>query len=57
MILARGRGSVTIYLVVFFLTEALLVGISWLPFWVMIATVAIMAVAIAVLGTRTVTGG
>ena len=57
MILARGKNALTIYLIIAFLAECLLVGIGWLPFWVLIATVAIMAVAIALLGTRVVVGG
>jgi len=57
MILARGKNALTIYLIIAFLVECLLVGIGWLPFWILIATVAIMAVAIALLGTRVVVGG
>lgn len=57
MYLARGTRAVTIEIVMFFLAEALLVGIGWLPFWVMIATVAVMAIAIALLGTKVITGG
>jgi len=50
------KNSRTIHLIVLFLTECLLTGIGWLPFWVLIATVAMMAVAIAVLGVGAVTG-
>jgi len=57
MYFARGERAVTIEIVMLFLAESLLVGIGWLPFWIMIATVAVMAVAIALLGTRTVVGG
>jgi len=55
--LARGRRGLMIELVLFFLTESFLIGIGWLPFWVMIATIAVMSLAIALLGTRIVTGG
>ena len=55
--LARGRRGLMIELVLFFLTESFLIGIGWLPFWVMIAAIATMALAIALLGTRIVTGG
>jgi len=34
---------------VIFLTECLLVGLGWLPYWVLVATVAVMAMAILVL--------
>jgi len=44
-------------ILMFFLTESLLVGIGWLPFWILIATVALLAFAIASLGTKAVTGG
>jgi hypothetical protein len=44
-------------ILLFFLTESLLVGIGWLPFWVLIATVAVLALAIASFGTKGVTGG
>lgn len=47
----------TIYFIMLFLAECLLVGIGWLPFWILIATVAVMAIAIALLGTRVVVGG
>lgn len=56
MYLSKGENP-TIYMIVAFLAECLLVGIGWLPFWVLIATVAIMAIAIALLGTRVVVGG
>ena len=55
MYLSRGKQTVPI-LVMLFLTEGLLVGITWLPFWVLIATVAVFALAIASLGTKVVTG-
>ena len=57
MYFARGSRAMAIELIVLFLTEALLVGIGWLPFWLLIATVAVMAIAFALLGTRIVTGG
>lgn len=57
MYLARGTRAITIEIVLLFLTESLLVGIGWLPFWVLIATVAAMSIAVATLGTRIVTGG
>ena len=56
MYLSRGSKSTILELVMLFLTECLLVGIGWMPFWVLIATVAVMAMAIAFLGTKLVTG-
>lgn len=55
IILTKGKSN-TVYLITFFLTEAFLVGIGWLAFWVLIATVALMAFAIASLGTNAVVG-
>ena len=56
MYLARGR-AITIQLIVVFLAEVLLIGMGWLPYWVLIATIAVMAIAVALLGTRVVVGG
>ena len=56
MLLARGKNVTTIYLIMILLGECLLVGLGWMPFWILIATVAMMAMAIATLGTKVVTG-
>lgn len=56
MYLAQGSRALSIEIVVLFLGECLLVGIGWLPFWILIATIAIMAVAVALLGTKVVVG-
>ncbi len=56
MYLSRGSKSTTIELVMLFLSMALLVGIGWLPFWILIATIAVMAMAVSLLGTKLVTG-
>lgn len=56
MYLARGNRAITIEIVMLFLCECLLVGIGWLPFWILIATVAVLAFAIASFGTKLVTG-
>jgi len=57
MYLNRGRRGLVIELFMFFLVECALIGMGWLPFWVLIATVAVMAMAIALLGTRVIVGG
>lgn len=56
MYLSRGTRAITIEIVMLFLCECFLVGIGWMPFWILIATIAVMAMAIAMLGTRVVTG-
>lgn len=58
MYLAKGRsGAITIYLLVFFLTECFLAGVGWMPFWILIATVAVMSMSVAYLGRKAVAGG
>ena len=51
------KGNRTAEIIMLFLAEVFLVGIGWAPFWLLIATVAMMALAIATIGTKTVTGG
>ncbi len=57
MILAKGKNAMTIYLLVFVLTECLLVGLGWLNFWILIMTVVVIALGLAKLGTDLVVGG
>ena len=57
MYLSRGTRAVMIEIVMLFLSMSLLVGIGWLPFWILIATVALIAMGVASLGTKVVTGG
>lgn len=57
MYLSRGSKSTIVEIVVLFIAEAFLVGIGWLPFWLLIATVAVLAFGVAALGTDAVTGG
>ena len=56
MVLARGKNATMIYLIMLLFAELLCVGLGWMPFWVLIATVGMMAIAIALLGTHAVTG-
>lgn len=55
MLLAKDKHQMPILITVF-LTEMLLVGLGWLPFWVLITTIAIVATGIALLGSKMVTG-
>lgn len=48
--------NAAVLLIVIVLAECLLVGLGWIPFWILIATVAMMAIAVASLGTNAVTG-
>lgn len=56
MVLSRGKNASTIWLIATFLGECVVLGLGWLPFWVMIMTIALTALAIAVLGARALTG-
>ena len=55
MYLTNGK-STTMYLVMFVLVESLLVGIGWMPFWILITTIAVIALGLAMIGTKVVTG-
>jgi len=56
MLLARGKNATMIYLIMTLLAECLLVGLGWMPFWILIATIAMMAIGVAMLGSNVVTG-
>jgi len=56
MILARGKNATTVYLIMTLLSECLLVGLGWMPFWILIATICMMALAVAVLGGGAIVG-
>jgi len=56
MYLARGKNAVTIWLITTFLGECLVLGLGWLPFWVMIMTICVTVLAIAVVGSRAIGG-
>lgn len=56
-ILNRGNRGVIIEVVLLFVTMGALVGLGWLPFWMLVATVAVMALAVAMFGSKLVTGG
>jgi hypothetical protein len=52
MILSRGKNATTIWLIAVFLGECIVLGLGWLPFWIMIMTIAVTALAIAFLGGK-----
>ena len=55
MYFSRDKSAI-IEIVMLVLTESLLVGIGWLPFWLLIATVAVLALGVAALGTDGILG-
>lgn len=57
MILARGKNAPTVWLIMIFLGECLVLALGWMPFWIMIMTVAVTTLAIAVLSSDAITGG
>lgn len=50
------KGNRTAEIIMLFLSMTLLVGIGWAPFWLLIASVAMMGLAIATLGVKAVVG-
>jgi len=52
LILSRKNISSTISLILTLLAECLLVGLGWLPFWVLIMSVLMGAFAVAFLGGK-----
>lgn len=54
--LARGKNATIIYLFTFFLTECFLVAVGWMPFWILLGTVALMAMGVAFLGSKVLGG-
>ena len=54
MLLARGKNAVNIWLIVTLLATLLLVGLGWMPFWILIALIAMMALSVAFLGSKMV---
>ena len=57
MLLARGKNATMIYLIMLLLAECLLAGLGWMPFWILIATICMMAFGVAVVGSDGVLGG
>ena len=55
MYLSKDKHQLPVIISLFF-GEMLLVGLGWIPFWILIMTVAIVVMSIALLGTKMVTG-
>ena len=56
-LLTRGKSSITMQIFFFFLTECVLVGIGWCPFWILIGTVLMASLAFAAVGNKAISGG
>lgn len=56
--LARNVGNATTIILIFtFLSECLAIGLGWLPFWILIMTIAIVVLAISLPMSKLATGG
>ena len=49
--------AVTIWLIFTFIGECVVLGLGWLPLWIMIMTIVITAIPIAMFGSRAIGGG
>ena len=56
MYLARGKNAVTIWLIVTFLGECIVLGLGWLPFWIMIMTISITALGMSITISKAIGG-
>jgi len=56
MILARGENAVTVWLIMVFFGQLIVLGLGWLPFWVLIMTIAVTALSIALIGSNAIGG-
>jgi len=52
LVLARKNPSPTISLILVFLGECVILGLGWMPFWIMIMTICATALSIAWLGGK-----
>lgn len=55
-ITAKGNQGTNTQLVILFITICALTGIGWMPFWVLITAVIVLAMAVAMFGTKLITG-
>jgi hypothetical protein len=56
LVLARAKPSPMISLILVFLASCLCVGLGWAPLWILIGEALMMAMAVAFLGSNSVTG-
>lgn len=47
MYLSRGKNAVTIWLIVTFLGECVVLGLGWMPLWIMIMTIVVTVFGLA----------
>ena len=56
MYLTRGKNAPTIWLIMTFLGECIVLGLGWLPFWILIMTITVTVLSIAIFGAIAITG-
>lgn len=56
MLLARGKNAPTIWLIMAFLGECIVLGLGWLPLWIMIMTIAVTVLGISMNISGALTG-
>ena len=56
MYLAKGKNAVTIWLIATFLVECVVLGLGWLPFWIMTTTIIITVLGMAVTISKAIGG-
>ena len=56
MYLAKGKNAVTIWLSAVFLGECVVLGLGWLPFWIMIMTISITALGMSITISKAIGG-
>lgn len=56
MIMAKGKNAVTIWLIMVFVGQLIVVGLGWLPFWVLIMTITVVALSMSVKWSEAISG-
>jgi len=56
MYLAKGKNAVTIWLIAVFLGECVVLGLGWLPFWIMIMTIAVTVLGMSITVSKAIGG-
>lgn len=56
MILSNGKNAPVVWLLMIFFGYIIALSLGWAPFWVLVMIIALVAMGIAFLGTKAVTG-
>ena len=57
LLLRKNRSGFNVEIVAALLAEIVCVGLGWLHYWVLIVTLVVVAIASALLGSKTIFGG